>query len=125
VKAVSGKGLSQRNIEKLAYGYFRGNEEMKKQIEKGNLEWTLKQMNGDTGFSYTQEPDLSREESDFIRDLELCQKYITRVRRKLPQIKRDSKVFDKTVKLLVDGIIESMEAFSKEVRKYYDTRKHS
>lgn len=118
VKSVSGKGFSQRNIEKLAYGYFRGNEQMKKQIENGNLEWTLKQMDGESGYSCTQELDLSKEERDFIRDLELCQKYITRVRRKLPQIKKGSEVFNKTVKLLIDGIKESMEAFRKEVRHY-------
>jgi hypothetical protein len=120
VKAVSGKGLSQRNIEKLAYGYFRGNEQLRKQIEKGSLEWTLKQMNEGTGFSYTQEPDLSREESDFIRDLELCQKYITRVCKSLPDKKKGSKVFEKSVKLLIDGIGEIIEVFRKEIRRYYD-----
>ena len=122
VKSVSGKGLSQRNIEKLAYGYFRGNEQMKKQIEKGNLEWTLKQINGETGFSYTQEPDLSREESDFIRDLELCQKYMTRARKCLSYKKKGSEVFEKTVKLLIDGIGETIEAFRKEIKRYYDCR---
>jgi hypothetical protein len=126
VKAVSGKNLSQRNIEKLAYGYFRGNEQLKKQIEKGNLEWTLKQMSdGRTRFSYTQEPDLSREESDFIRDLELCQKYMTRICKKLPDKKKGSKVFEKTVKLLIDGIGEIIKAFGKEIKQYYDQRKHS
>jgi hypothetical protein len=125
VKAVSGKGLSQRNIEKLAYGYFRGNEQMKKQIEKGNLEWTLKQMSGETGFSYTQESDLSREESGFIRDLELCQKYMTRVHRGLSYKKKGSKVFEKTVKLLLDGIGEILEVFRKEIKQYYDCRKYS
>lgn len=126
VKAVSGKCLSQRNIEKLAYGYFRGNEQMKKQIEKGNLGWTLKQMNEGTGLSYTRrETELTREESDFIRDLELCQKYMIRVRKSLPDKKKGSKVFEKTVKLLIDGISEIIETFRKEVRQYYDCRKHS
>jgi hypothetical protein len=125
VKAVSGKSLSQRNIEKLAYGYFRGNEQLRKQIEKGNLGWTLKQMNGETGLSYTQEPELTREESDFIRDLELCQKYMTRVRKSLPDKRKGSKVFEKTVKLLLDSIGEIIEALRKEIRRYYDCRKHS
>jgi ParB/RepB/Spo0J family partition protein len=125
VKAVSGKSLSQRNIEKLAYGYFRGNEQLRKQIEKGNLGWTLKQMNGETGLSYTHEPELTREESDFIRDLELCQKYMTRVRKSLPDKRKGSKVFEKTVKLLLDSIGEIIEALRKEIRRYYDCRKHS
>jgi hypothetical protein len=120
VKAVSGKNLSQRNIETLAYGYFRGNEQLRKQIEKGNLEWTLKQMNEKTGFSYTREPDLTREESDFIRDMELCQKYMIRVRKSLSHKKKGSKVFEKTVKLLIDGMSEIIEVFRKEIREYYD-----
>ena len=120
VKAISGKSLSQRNIEKLAYGYFRGNEQLRKQIEKGNLEWTLKQMNEKTGFSYTQEPDLTREESDFIRDMELCQKYMIRVRKSLSHKKKGSKAFEKTVKLLIDGMSEIIEVFRKEIREYYD-----
>lgn len=124
VKAVSGKGFSQRNIEKLAYGYFRGNEQMKKQIEKGNLEWTLKQINGESGFSYTQEPDLSKEERDFIRDMELCQKYMAKVRGTLPYMRIGSNVFEKTVRLLLDGIRESIEVFRKEIQ-HYDCRKHS
>lgn len=125
VKAVSGKGLSQRNIERLAYGYFRGNEQLKKQIEDGNLGWTLQQMNEGTRLSYTGETDLAREESDFIRDLELCQKYMTRVRKRLPHKRKGSKVFGKTVRLLIDGIGEIIEAFRKEIRQYYDCRKHS
>ena len=124
VKAVSGKGLSQRNIERLAYGYFRGTEQIKKQIEDGNLGWTVKQLNGDAGFSHTQDPLLSREESDFIRDLELCQKYLARVRRGLPQRKIGSKVFEKTVNLLVSGIAETIDILEKEI-KQYDTGKHS
>jgi ParB/RepB/Spo0J family partition protein len=124
VQAVSGKGFSQRNIEKLAYGYFRGNEQMKKQIENGNLEWTLKQMNGESGYSYTQEPDLSREESDFIRDLELWQKYMARVLGKLSLIRGGSKMFEKTARLLLDGIKESIEVFRKELR-HYDSGEHS
>lgn len=118
VQAVAGKSLSQRNIEKLAYGYFRGNEQIKKQIEDGNLHWTLRQLDDKSGFSHTQQPELSREESDFIRDLELYQKYMTRVRRGLVDKKRSSPASVKTVRLLLAGILESLEVFRKEIKQY-------
>jgi hypothetical protein len=124
VQAVAGKSLSQRNIEKLAYGYFRGNEEIKKQIEDGKLDWTLRALDDKSGFSHTQQPELSREESDFVRDLELCQKYMTRVRRRLLDKKTGSPVFVKTVRLLLAGIRESLEVFRKEIEQY-DCREHT
>ena len=123
VKAVAGKGFSQRNIDKLAYGYFRGNEEIKNQIDRGNIDWTLKQMKGETGYSYTQDADLNKAESEFIRDLELCQKYITRVRRGLAK-KEGSIEFKRTVKLLLDGILETLGVLRKEAAGY-DTGEHS
>lgn len=119
VKAVAGQGLSQRKIEKLAYGYFRGSDQVKKQIEDGNLEWTLKQMDVDAAAgSHAQQPELSRQESGFIRDLELLQKYITRVRRGLMEEQTDSSAFQKTVRLLAAGIREAMEKLRKELTQY-------
>ena len=124
VQAVAGKSLSQRKIEKLAYGYFRGNEQIRKQIENGNLDWTLRQLNENSGFSHTQQPELNREESGFIRDLELYQKYMNRVRRGLLEKKTGSPVFVKTVRLLLAGIRESLEVFRKELLQY-DCREHT
>ena len=65
--------------------------------------------------SLAQEPDLTREESDFIRDMELCQKYMIRVRKSLSHKKKGSKAFEKTVKLLIDGMSEIIEVFRKEI----------
>ena len=37
VLAVSGHGLSVREVEQLAHGYFRGPESFRQEILKGNL----------------------------------------------------------------------------------------
>ncbi len=41
VSLTSGKGLSTREIEMLASGFFRGGDEMKKQLRSGDLAWVL------------------------------------------------------------------------------------
>jgi ParB/RepB/Spo0J family partition protein len=122
VKAVSGKGLSQRNIEKLAYGYFRGNEQLRKQIDAGNVEWTLKHIADGESSKFNEQSELNREETDLIRDLELCQKYMAKIHSGLLEKKERSEAFEKTAKLLIGGILEKLADFIKEIKEYYDRR---
>jgi hypothetical protein len=75
VRAVSGKGLSIRDIDLLAHGYFRGSREFREQVLRGDVTWGLKRMkegarqdDGCTGF-----------ERKMVQDLETTQKYIQRV----------------------------------------------
>ena len=78
VRSVSGKRLSTRDIETLAYGYFRGGAYLRGQIEEGNLTWTLRQMRKSEPVHEAEE-GLSEIEWSVIRDLELAQKYMSRI----------------------------------------------
>jgi ParB/RepB/Spo0J family partition protein len=121
VKVVSGKGLSVRNIERLAYGYFRGGERVRAQIEKGDISWALKQMNYQN--SHYISPELSDAESNFIRDLELVQKYMSRIRHYLVNnTDLTSEQFRKTAFLLLEGVLGDIKDFEKEVRDFHDKR---
>ena len=44
VQKVSGNKFSTRDIDKLAYVYFRGSSQVKQQIEQGNPRWVLVKM---------------------------------------------------------------------------------
>ena len=44
VRTVSNKGLSTRDIDMLAQGYFEGGESLQQQIVHGNIDWTLRQL---------------------------------------------------------------------------------
>jgi hypothetical protein len=79
VRAVSGKHLSLRQIEALAYVYFRGNPALKKQIEQDDLSWTLRNFRYSENASASAQPGLSVAERRFVRDLELFQKYLQRL----------------------------------------------
>lgn len=44
VKSVAGKGLSIRDIELLANGFFKGSDNLRQQIKEGSIIWGLNQL---------------------------------------------------------------------------------
>jgi predicted transcriptional regulator len=121
VRAVSGKGLSTRDIEKLAYGYFRGGNRLKGQIEEGNLAWTLRQMREGES-AHRAEEGLSEAEWTVIRDLELAQKYMSRINYRLAGKELRSKAFHARALLLVEGLLDTTRRFQVQLRRFYDSR---
>jgi ParB/RepB/Spo0J family partition protein len=121
VMSVSGKGLSTRNIERLAYGYFRGGEQLKRQIEEGNLEWTLRRMKEQEPVHGAEE-GLSDAEWKVIRDLELAQKYISRLRYGLNRDELTSKAFHAQASFLMEGLLGMIDRFKEQIRRFYEKR---
>lgn len=121
VHCVSGKGLSTRDIEKLAYGYFRGGDRLKHQIEEGNLSWTLRQMRKSEPV-YQGEEGLSEAEWSVIRDLELAQKYMSRIRRGLTREELRSQAFQARAMLLVEGLLDRVDRFQAQLRSFHESR---
>ena len=121
VSSVSGKGFSTRDIERLAYGYFRGGKRLKDQIEEGNPGWTLRQMKQQTPGHGAQE-GLSESEWTVIRDLELVQKYISRLRYGLSREGPNSKAFRAQALLLVEGLLGTIDRFKAQLRSFYEER---
>ena len=69
VGAVSGRGLSVRQIEQLAHGYFRGPESFRQELRSGHLTLLLQQM-----AAVPADPDgCSEFERILVGDLELIQ----------------------------------------------------
>lgn len=121
VSCVSGKGLSTRDIEKLAYGYFRGGDRLKHQIEEGNLSWTLRQMHKTEPVCQAEE-SLSEAEWSVIRDLELVQKYMSRVYRGLTKEELRSRTFKAQAMLLVEGLLDKIDIFKTQLRRFHEGR---
>ena len=46
VKALAGKRLSVRDIERLAQAYFQGPDPLREAIESRKLDWSLQQLKG-------------------------------------------------------------------------------
>jgi hypothetical protein len=121
VRCVSGKGLSTRDIETLAYGYFRGGEYLRRQIEEGKLSWTLKQMRHSEHICGGEE-GLSESEWSMIRDLELAQKYMSRIQRGLTAESLCSQAFTAQAILLVEGLLDRAEPFQAKLRSFHESR---
>jgi len=121
VRSVSGRGLSTRDIETLAYGYFRGGKSLRCQIEEGNPGWTLRQMRkGELGCG--AEEGLSEVEWSVIRDLELAQKYISRICCGLSRNGLASRAFHARAVFLIERLLDKIELFEGQLRSFHESR---
>jgi len=109
VKAVSGKGLSARDVDFLASAYFKGGDAVKKQIENGELSFAINKMKS-IEISHV---NLGNNENKILNDLEIIQKYIARLNYKLPNIKSESGQFISMANLLTEGILSKINTFIK------------
>jgi hypothetical protein len=116
VLAVSGKGLSVREVEQLAHGCFRGPESFRREILKGNLALPLERMR-----QVPQSADGCNEfERVLLGDLELTQKYMQRVMGKSQDQRLASRAFHAQSHLLSAGILSRSRAFFHTLRQLHD-----
>ena len=123
VQSVSGKALSTRDIETLAYGYFRGGQKLKEQITRGNIDYTLKQMRQSEICSSKEENSFSELEKSAISDLELVQKYMEKINSRIKDSRLSSPSFFATAHLVAEGILNRIEFFTKTIKEFYDQGK--
>ncbi len=116
VKSVAGKNLSTREIEVLANGYFKGGEDIRQQIENGNIEWGLNRL------KETNKPatGCSEVEQRFLKDLEITQKYMQRVANKSKYDGYKTASFYAQVDILAGGIRRQIPFFNKRIKELHD-----
>ena len=117
VLATSGQGLSVREVEQLAHGFFRGPDSFRQEILKGNLALPLARMR-----QVPQSPDgCSEFERVLLGDLELTQKYMQRVMGKSQEhAKLSSRAFHAQCHLLTAGSLSRSRAFLDTLRALHD-----
>jgi len=116
VLAVSGKGLSVRDVEQLAHGYFRGPESFRRVIVKGNLALPVERMR-----QVPQSGDGCNEfERVLLGDMEITQKYMQRVMGKSQNPKISSRAFHAQSHLLTGGILSRSQAFISTLKELHD-----
>jgi len=116
VAALSGKGLSVRDIEQLAHGYFRGPEPLREQIRAGNVALPLKQLRQDGHAGDGCNPF----ERGLIRDLEITGKYMQRVMGKSQDPRLKTQAFHAQAALLAEGVLGRSKAFFQTLRTLHD-----
>ena len=116
VASVAGKKLSIRDIELLAHGYFKGSDELRKQIKSGDILWALsrlKQTSSNAG-------DCTELERQMLRELEITQKYMQRVTCKSQDKRFTTSGFFAQANLLSGGILRQLDPFAQAIRQFYD-----
>lgn len=116
VNAVSGKKLSVREIERLAYSYFKGPDEFKEQINNNNLEWVFERLK-----DVPKDPDgCNQAERRMLNDLEILQKYMQKVMRETHDKKYRNNAFFAQANLLSGGILSKLSPLTQTLKEFYD-----
>ena len=116
VLAVSGQGLSVREIEFLARGYFRGGESFRQEIRQGNLALPLERMKEVPASA----DGCSELERAMLRDLEVALKSMLRVMGKSENPRLESPAFHAQSQLLAAAILTRAPAWLQSVRRLHD-----
>jgi hypothetical protein len=116
VESVAGKGLSTRDIELLAHGYFKGSDEFRQQIRSGNLSWSLKSLRE----SSQARKNCTEVERAMLTSLEVTQKYMQRLIVQFKDNRYQTGDFYAQANLLSGGILRQLEAFAKGLRGFHD-----
>jgi len=115
VKSVAGKGLSIRDIETLANGYFRGGEGIGQQIRNGNVTWALGRLK-ESGVT----TDCTHVEHQMLTDLEITQKHMQRVISKSKDERYKTAAFSAQASILTGGILRQANIFFQSVKELHD-----
>jgi hypothetical protein len=116
VGSVAGKKLSIRDIEILAHGYFKGGDELRRQIKGGDILWALsrlKQTSSNAG-------DCTELERQMLKDLEVTQRYMQRVTCKTQDKRFTTSGFFAQANLLSGGILRQLAPFAQAIRQFHD-----
>ncbi len=116
VCSIAGRGLSLRDIDILANGYFKGSDEIRGQIQNGNISWGLEQLKSVS----TVVTDCTQPEQNMLKDLEVAQKYMQRVACKSSDNRFKTPSFSAQASLLSGGILRHLHVFEKAVKDIYD-----
>jgi hypothetical protein len=116
VNAVAGKHLSTRDIDLLANAYFKGPEEFREQIKKGNISWGLSRLKQ----SYRSVGDCTERERQMLTALEITGKYMQRLILKCNDTRFKSRSFYAQANLLSGAILKQLNPFTQAIRQFYD-----
>jgi len=116
VNLTAGQELSIRDIEMLAHTYFKGSDEIRKQIKDGNLSWVLTRLNQKS----SSDKGCSQIENQMLKELEILQKYMQRVMHKTNDVRYKTHSFFAQANLLIGGILMMLNGFEQRIKEFHD-----
>jgi len=113
VKAVSGRQLSIRDIERLSEAYFKGSNELREQIKNGNLSWILDRFDAKNDYR-----NCTHREQATLKALEILLRYMQRLA--VSRHKAIGKEFAAQANLLTGGLMRQLAPFTQALRELHD-----
>jgi hypothetical protein len=118
VHATAGKGLSVRDIDLLARGYFQGGDDFRCQVRNGDVQWCIEALRprGEAGAAAAA----TDAERQVLIDLEVVQRRVKRLATTLASESHYSPAFLAEAHLLCGGLLRSIPSFSGALKDFYD-----
>jgi hypothetical protein len=114
VAAVSGRNLSIRQIEQLAYDYFTGSDELRRQINGGKIDLVLARHQNDTASG------CNRFEQGLLKELSSIQKSMQTVMTNAEDKRLKTPAFFAQANILTGRISKETEKFIQTIKRLYD-----
>ena len=117
LQATSSKGLSVRDLDMLARGYFQGGEDFRRHVQEGDVRWCLETLRPSSAGSALAAANDS--ERKVLVDMEAIQQ---RVRRLVPLLQSEaacSAAFLAEANLLCSGLLRVIPNFTKSIKDFY------
>jgi len=115
VRATCGRGLSTREIARLADAYFRGSSELRRQIEAGHLTMALDELRGGAPAGGT-----SARERACLEDLERLAAAMEALPGRAADAGLNSGAFRAQAQILLGRILERSDGFLSSLRRFHD-----
>jgi len=116
VQATGGKGLSQREIGVLAGAYFKGGDDVRREITQGNLGFCLEALRRTEAAA----SGCTAEEERVISDLDLIGRRMRRLEYALRNETLTTTAFFAQAHLLSGGVLRLATTFTERIRGLYD-----
>jgi hypothetical protein len=115
VEATSGRSLSTREIARLAEAYFRGPDEMRRQIEAGHLAMVLRELAGATAGG-----GCTARERSCLKDLEQLAEAMARLSGHAADSRLQSGAFRAQAQVLLARVLARAGDFLDAMRRFHD-----
>jgi len=118
VAAVSGKGLSTRELFVLSRAYFTGSGAIARLIDEGSAHRALRLLHADP--EGTEDPALSKREQQFIKDLTATSAGMNRIVADVAALREETPPFMQYVNLWSFAILRRLNEFTTVIKELYD-----
>lgn len=117
VSMTSAKGLSTRDVDLLARGYFNGSDDFREQLKKGDIPWVLKHLKDE---KEAESGDCTELERRVLQDLKNLRYFMDKINYHSSDDRLKSPSFRAQAHTLLGSLIKKMTGLTQCMEAFYD-----